>query len=343
MMAALPRGEFIMGFRLRALGRSLAIGACVLTASAVWAGQFNYPAMVVFGDSLSDTGNDFVATTAQQFTPAIPPSVTPYATYWQGRFSNGPVAVEYLWRLVARRHSAEVAPSLTDPALQSKAAISFAFGGSTTGISSATPTGLVVPGLLGQVEQFAGALQGRKASKQALYVVWSGSNDYLLETTNGPYAVVGNITHAIRTLYALGARDFLVPNLANLGTTPLAQAQGVGPQLTQLTLAHNALLKSSMAALGRELHQARFVNLDVYKLGEVMASTGLVITDTPAVEYLAPDQGAADCLIRDPATCIDISAPSWMPPFLYWDVMHPTTQVHGILGTAMFGALLTQR
>lgn len=332
-----------MGFRLRALGRSLAIGACVLTASAVWAGQFKYPSMVVFGDSLSDTGNDFLATTAQQLTPAIPPSMTPYATYWQGRFSNGPVAVEYLWRLVARKHSADVAPSLTDPALQDKAAVSFAFGGSTSDVSTVTPMGFVVPGLLGQVQQFSTALQGRKASKQALYVVWSGSNDYLQQTTSGPHQVVGNITQAIRTLYALGARDFLVPNLANLGTTPLAQAQGAGPQLTQLTLAHNALLKSTMAALERELRQARFVDLDVYKLGEALASTGLVSTDIPAVEYLAPDQGAADCLIRNPATCIDITPPPFMPPFLYWDVMHPTTQVHGILGTAMFGALLTQR
>ncbi len=79
-------------------------------ASAALAAPPNYSAMYVFGDSLSDTGNVFAATTAQKMVPAIPPSAKPYATYWQGRFSNGPVAVEYLWQLASRKHSADLAP-----------------------------------------------------------------------------------------------------------------------------------------------------------------------------------------------------------------------------------------
>jgi phospholipase/lecithinase/hemolysin len=65
-------------------------------AMGSWAGQANYNVMYVFGDSLSNTGNDFVASSAQGLSPAIPPSPTPYATYWKGRFNNGPVAVEHL-------------------------------------------------------------------------------------------------------------------------------------------------------------------------------------------------------------------------------------------------------
>ncbi len=43
--------------------------------------------LYVFGDSLSDVGNVFRATGRQY--PASPP-------YFQGRFANGPVWVEYL-------------------------------------------------------------------------------------------------------------------------------------------------------------------------------------------------------------------------------------------------------
>ena len=330
-----------------ALRRALGIAAvCALALPAAWAGQAKYPTMVVFGDSLSDTGNVFIATSAPPSPFAIPPSVSPRATYWQGRFTNGPVAVEYLWRLVARKNDAQVTPSLAVPAQQAKSAVSFAFGGSTSGGLTPSPLGGLVPGLQAQVAQFTGALGPKKASSQALYVVWSGSNDYLQQTPQAPadpHTVVANVASAIRTLYAQGARDFLVPNLADLGITPFATFNGVGATLTLQSQSHNALLKATLTGLERELRQSRIVELDVLKLGAALLSTGLISADIPALEYLAPGTGALDCLFRDPASCVDVAQPAFMPPFLFWDVMHPTTQVHGVLGTAMFGALLTQR
>lgn len=111
------------------------------------AGQANYNAMYVFGDSLSDTGNDFVASSAGPMVPAIPPSVSPFATYWRGRFTNGPVAVEYLWDLMRKKAGSEIAPSLATPNLSAKTAVSFAFGGATSAEITPTPLGgLTVPG-----------------------------------------------------------------------------------------------------------------------------------------------------------------------------------------------------
>lgn len=334
--------------QFHALWRALGIAAvCVLALPAAWAGQAKYPAMVVFGDSLSDTGNVFLATSAPPSPFAIPPSVSPRATYWQGRFSNGPVAVEYLWRLVARKNNAEVTPALADPTLQTKSAVSFAFGGSTSGGLTPSPLGGMVPGLQAQVAQFTGALGPRKASSTALYVVWSGSNDYLQQTPltplTDPHTVVANVANGIRSLYALGARDFLVPNLADLGITPFATFNGVGALLTQQSRAHNALLKATLAGLERELRQARIVEVDVLKLGASLLSTGLFSADTPALKELAENTGAEDCLFRDPSSCVNVPQSAFTLPYLFWDVMHPTTQVHGVLGTAMFGALLTQR
>ncbi|MDB5893472.1 MAG: hypothetical protein JWQ88_1003 [Rhodoferax sp.] len=326
------------------LGRMLAalcVALAATSATSAAAGTSAYGAMLVFGDSLSDTGNDFAATTAQHMVPAVPPSVTPYATYWQGRFSNGPVAVEYLWQLMSRKPNAEVTPYLVAGGLDKKASLNFAFGGAGSGLQNPTPNGFLVPGLLGQVGLYTTALAGKPAKSNALYVVWSGANDYLQNITHDPYVVVGSIATSIRTLYAAGARDFLVPNLPDLGGTPLVKAQGAtaSTTFTALAKAHNALLASNLNTLAT-LPGIRIVRVDVFALGETLVKTGLVNADVPALAFLSPGTGAVDCLFRNPATCVDVPKAGFLAPFLYWDVLHPTTQVHGVIGTAMYGALL---
>lgn len=296
----------------------------------------------MFGDSLSDTGNSFVATTAQRMVPALPPSTSPYATYWQGRFTNGPVAAEYLWDLMNRKNGSELTPSLTLDNRAKKSGVSFAFGGSTSGTSSLSPLGFTIPGLLGQIQLFNGQLAGKSAPANALYVVWSGSNDYLQGLTSTPATVVNNIAVSIRQLYAFGGRSFLVPNLADMGLTPFAQVQVAGSVFTQLSRDHNALLKTVVASLAQELPAARIVTLDVFELGAALVSSGQVSTDLPALEYLAPGTGASSCLVRNPATCVDVNFSAFLPPFLFWDGMHPTTQIHGLIGSAMFNALKQQ-
>jgi phospholipase/lecithinase/hemolysin len=311
-------------------------------ATGSWAGQANYNVMYVFGDSLSDTGNDFVASSAQGLSPAIPPSVTPYATYWKGRFTNGPVAVEYLWDLMQKKPGSELAPSLTTSPLAKKTGISYAFGGSTSGVYTPTPLGLTVPGLLGQVQLFHTALGARRAPTNALYVVWSGANDYLQRWTSDPSVVVGNVVQSVRQLHALGARSFLIPNLPDMGLTPLVQAQGAGSVFTQLSRDHNAVLAAALASLATEIPSLRLVTVDVFGLSESLVASGQVSTTVPALEFLAPGSGAADCLLRNPATCIDVNLSAFLPPHLFWDALHPTTQIHGLIGTAMHSALLRQ-
>jgi len=302
----------------------------------------SYEALYVFGDSLSDTGNDFIATTASGLSPAVPPSVSPNRSYYQGRFSNGPIAVEYLWRLLSRNNAAAVVPSLAGPPLDGKGAIAFAFGGSTSGVSSPTPGGFLVPGLIGQVSLFADAAKLKTPRQRALYTVWTGSNDYALQIASSPQSVIANITFAIESLYALGARDFLIPNLPDLGLTPFAVSKGLGPQLTQLTRLHNSLLKQAIEGLAAKYPAARFMQVNVFALGQVLVASGLVLTSPPALDYLKPGIGASSCLFTNPATCPDVNLAAPLPPFLFWDIMHPTTQVHSVIGLAMLAATATK-
>ncbi len=203
-----------------------------------------------------------------------------------------------------------------------------------------------MPGLLGQVGIFAKALGTHRARSDALYTVWSGSNDYLQNASSSPLKVVGNVALAIKGLYALGARDFLVPNLPNLGRTPFVQATGASAQFTKLSRDHNALLDTTIAVLARALPNSRFVKVDVYGLGESLIDSGSVITDLPATQYLYTGEGkspATDCLFLDPTKCIDVPMNQYLPMFLFWDVLHPTTQVHSAIGSLMYQSLSKQR
>jgi phospholipase/lecithinase/hemolysin len=290
-----------------------------------------------FGDSLSDTGNDFLFTTLIGFDPAIPPS----GAYFQGRFSNGPVAFEYLWRLLKQNDSAAVRPILAGPGPNPtlKGGISFAFGGAESGVSNPVPGGFLVPGLLGQVEIFRDSLKGRKPRPHALYGVWAGANDYLSlsHPPTAPTVVVGNITSAIERLHALGARRFIVLNLPDLGSLPIVQEQGLEAVFTQLTGVHNALLAQSLDGLEAQLAGVKIVRIDVFALTQALAGG---IVDPPALEFLTGDPGAPFCLFTNPATCPDVSSEfELVDPYIFWDAEHPTTLVHGLLGRAMFEAL----
>lgn len=82
----------------------------------------------------------------------------PLPTYFQGRYSNGRVWVEYL---ADHLH------------LSSSQDNNFACSGTTTG----SDRNSLVPGLLTQAQSFTQTHQ--KANPNALYVLWAGANDYL--------------------------------------------------------------------------------------------------------------------------------------------------------------------
>lgn len=320
------------------------VSMTMLQAPSVSAAPPIYDAMYVFGDSLSDTGNDMIATKAQGFVPAIPPSETPFATYFQGRFSNGPVAVEYLWAKLIDKVKKPVNPFLgAKRNVTKKGAVSFAFGGSASGVLNLTPGGFPVPGLLGQVDMFVANQGEGSAVRNALYVVWTGANDYIAGLAASPDTVVSNIVSAIHSLYATGARDFLVPNLPDIGLVPLIQAQGpaTASYFTQVTLAHNEALAQALIGLATSLPNARIVQLDVYGVVQSLALSGDIVVSPPQLAVVAPIV-AVDCLFLNPATCIDVSLTAPVPlPFLFWDVLHPTTHVHHAIGAAMFSAVTT--
>jgi phospholipase/lecithinase/hemolysin len=295
--------------------------------------------LYAFGDSLSDSGNVFRLTRGLVAlgllpAPAVPPSISPNRSYFNGRFSNGPIVFEYLWRAMRNDDAAAVRLSIALPSLTGPSAVNFAFGGAQSGMVTTTPGGFPVPGFLGQVEAFRALLRGRTPRSQAAYALWVGPGDYLNFTPApapaDPRVVVANISTGIQRLYALGARNFVVLNVPDLGLVPVIQAlgPGVAQQFSQLTAAHNALLNGTLGQLGAVLPGARIVRIDV---------NGLLQTLPP----IAPGPGLGifgACLLLNPASCPDVPLNQGQPT-IFWDVEHPTTFVHRALGQALFAAL----
>jgi phospholipase/lecithinase/hemolysin len=200
----------------------------VLLAFVSLASAGTFTSVVAYGDSLSDNGNLFAAIGQ------------PGAPYYNGRRSNGPVAVENLATILG--------VPLHD----------FAWIGATTGIGNyadgGTPTSLgfgPLPGMGVEFESTKALVPGLAASG-ALFVVWGGPNDFLspspldanaLEVANRAAA---DIIGIVLGLQALGAQNILVPGMPDLGLTPYFNAIGQSAGGSIITDYFNAKLRCNL-------------------------------------------------------------------------------------------------
>jgi phospholipase/lecithinase/hemolysin len=194
------------------------IGATILAFTSL-ASAAPFSNVFVYGDSLSDLGN--IYNVSGHMIPMSPP-------YYMGRFSNGPLAVEYL------------ANSLHSPLT------SFAWGGATTGIGDSgdggTQTTLGMHGLPGMLLQVQGSLSSvAPFAPTSLFVVWGGPDDFI---TNGSVAVgVGDILTIVGALQSVGATHILVPGMPDMGLTPAYYGD---PSATAFSFAFDQALQANL-------------------------------------------------------------------------------------------------
>ena len=256
----------------------------------------------VFGDSLSDTGNLLAA--AENFLGATDEFVLEFfAPYFEGRLSNGPVWVETL------------APQLE---LTSDPNLNFAVSGATTGISNIgnndLPEGTppIFIGLQTQIDEFIA--ETPTTDPDALYVVWAGANDYLGAGNLDTQSTVDNLLDAVNSLADTGAKNFVLPNLPNLGVIPVGQALPPERQqgLTLLTESHNNTLATASQILEQNPN-INIVNLDIETLFDNIIANPDDFTLTNVTDNFLTSG------LDDPSG------------FLFFDDIHPTTTVHSFI------------
>jgi phospholipase/lecithinase/hemolysin len=292
--------------------------SALLVLVAAIAGQAQqYTKIVVFGDSLSDTGNDAVLS-FHEFGIPIP---GPAADYTLGRFTDGPdtlpPAHDYFGVWVEQMAAA--LPAHPPVVASLEGGTNYAFGFAKTG--SGTTLLTFEPGFSIEVENIGQQIDDYLAThpridNHTLFVVWAGAND-VLEAGSAGDVIHGAFDEVqdIQRLISAGATQFLVPNLPPLGLLPRFNTSATdAATATEASALYNSVLDSGVSFLpllnfGRHLTINRLNTFALLK--EIVAS--------PSSFGLLNVTDSSQLLPVDPDT------------YLFWDDLHPTTHGHDIV------------
>ena len=314
-------------FALRSISSAallLVAGACLplqaLAQDAV--AVTNYTRVVIFGDSLSDSGNNGLVlgvpngfpqvVTSDAYIPSLP-----YAP--SGVYSNGPV-----WATsFASQLGLAAAPSQSGGS-------NFAYGGAVTSgggfpfsltaqlgtylsspsVASAATTLFVVAGGGNNARAAAGALPPSPTPLQVAAAAAAAATAFVAD--------VGNI---VDTLQGVGAQRIVVWDVPNLGATPAALSQGavasgVGSFFAQTM---NGALATRLTG------EAGVSTFDIYGL------IGLINTNPGAYGFTNTTNA---CVVS--AGCTNASQ------YAFWDGIHPSAAAHRVIANAMVASVVPE-
>ncbi len=284
------------------MSRYLAIATAIaLLIFFIPPAQAGFTEFVVFGDSLSDAGNDLAV-----FGVPLPP-------YHDGRFSDGPVWVDQL----ATGLGIPVATaSLTG-------GTNYAYGGAESGEGTSFLSTLI-PNVGPQIDAYITG--GNTPGASQLFVVFAGHNNFRGGETD-PSVPVAEIVAHITELAGLGASSFLVSTLIPLGQLPESVGTANEAPLDALTVQFNTLLLAELPSLRTTLGVTIF-EFDTWAVMQDMltnpAAFGFTNVTDPA--YVGPLDGTGT-VEPNPEE------------YLFWDTVHPSTIAQGHIADAALAAI----
>lgn len=283
-----------------ALLLTTALAAAPLAASPL------YDEIVVFGDSLSDTG----------FFSSVTEGAVPGPGYTDGRFSNGPVWIEHVAQDLG--HATPLPPTL--------GGTNYAFGAGRTHTSLAPEDEAGLVHMDQQVDMYLDHLSQptTPTAEQNLFVLWGGANDFMrADPTNPPDPATSaqNIGNYIQQLYDAGGRHFLVGDLPSLGEVPATRDDpDARAGLNLMASMFNAALAQVLTELEAQpdINLVRLPAADIFDAAWAGEHSFANVTD-PAVPGLEP------------------GATTWGEPvsnpdaYMFWDAVHPSAEMHQII------------
>ena len=295
-------------------------------------------AIVVFGDSLSDTGNKYFITgfaNTPPYSELLDFFLVADGPYTRGglHHSNGATWIEQYAR--AQGQAGYVRPALRS---QGKAS-NYAYGG-----ARARPGFPIIPNanqhLPTQVDNFLADVNS-SAPADALYVVFIGGNDifdavYALSLDPTGAASTEVITRAVTSvvtqvmrLAAAGAQQIIILNAPDLGATPAVK----------LADAEFSPIPGALIAAA--------TNFSLAYNGGLMANLGAI----PGVRIIDIFT-AFNALVNNPedfdlTNSTDVCVMPELPPYackhpdgyVFWDGVHPTRAAHSVLADVFRKAL----
>ncbi|XP_074294507.1 GDSL esterase/lipase EXL1-like [Silene latifolia] len=311
------------------------------------------PALLVFGDSIVDSGNnDYIDTIGKaNFPPYGRDFAGGVAT---GRYSNGKIPSDLIAEQMGLK---ELVPPYLDPSLQINdllTGVSFASGAAGYDPQSAKIANAI--SLDKQLILFKQYINRLKAAvgdnttstiiSQSVYLVCAGSNDI----TNTYFALPFRKLHYnvssytslmvnwastfVQELYDLGARRIGVISAPPCGCLPSQRTlhgghnRSCAEKENQASIIYNTKLSSELKSLNQKLNGSNVAYLDIYdsalnlitnpsQSGFEVANKGCCGTGNIEVSFL--------CTKLDIGTCKDASK------YIFWDSFHPTEAAYRII------------
>ncbi|XP_057468673.1 GDSL esterase/lipase EXL3-like [Actinidia eriantha] len=322
---------------------------CITGALITLPPNVTIPAVIMFGDSIVDTGNN------NNLKTIFKVNYPPYGKDFEGgiptgRFSNGKVPSDLF---VEELGIKELLPAYLDPNLQTedlKTGVNFASGGA--GFDPLTSALAEVISLSDQIELFkeyvarlkgvVGEARTRTIVADSIYVVVAGSNDITNTYFNNPIRklhfdvpsytdlMVTSASSFVEDLYGLGARRIGVFGIPPIGCVPSQRTLVGGLQrncvenYNEAAKLFNTKMALKLNSFNFNLPNARMVYIDTYNLpldlirnpnkyGFEVANKGCCGTGVLEVAFLCS------------FTCPDVS------DFVFWDSFHLTEKAYRIV------------
>ncbi|MQL90390.1 hypothetical protein Taro_022985 [Colocasia esculenta] len=311
------------------------------------------PAVIVFGDSIMDPGNNNRLKTVVKCD--FPPYGKDFVSHRPtGRFCNGKIPTDFV---VSTLGIKELMPAYLDPNLTPQdllTGVSFASGGS--GFDPLTPNIVSVLSLADQMEMFkdykrkvrtlVGDMRAASIVANSLYAVCAGSDDVANTYFTTPFRkshydipsyvklMVTSATSFIQELYNEGARKIGVLGVPPIGCVPSQRTLHGGilrdcsAPLNEAALLFNKEISTELERLAPKLKGSRLIYVDIYaplldimqyplKYGFLVSTQGCCGTGNLEVAVL--------CNPLTSITCPDASK------YVFWDSYHPTEAAYKIL------------
>ncbi len=253
--------------------------ALLISFTAVLAHAQDYTSIVVFGDSLSDTGN-FADLTQTKYGVRIP---GPDANYADGRFTDGddtvPAAKKYFGLWIEQFAAMLPSKPLIKNSLDG--GTNYAYGSATNGkgittvyFDTSNSLSVNVNNIGQQITDYLAT--SPQITDKTLFAVWGGSNDILAaNSADGILKAVIAQALNIQRLIDAGATQFIIPNIPPLGSTPLLNGSPkTSIPATAAAVLYNQALATALSILrdfnfDKHLHLVQF---DVF-----LSSTGSLL------------------------------------------------------------------
>lgn len=311
---------------------------------ALCAPAFANKQLVIFGDSYSDNGNTFQASS----------HTYPGEAYNQGHFSNGPTWAHYFAQMLGFNP--------TDPIEYRN----FAYGkAQITGVQSfqthvpgaPKPSwSFTVPDLATEINQYLN--EGNLAPQQTMYVIFIGTNDVLnfTPTTDNKknIAFINHLTQkldeSVQRLKYLGAHNIIIINLRALQFSPLAHQ--IGEKLVKQAVfpdyaSYEKQLISMIQTFNQNLNQ-HYANYNTIRIYDSYAF------DTAVIQKIKTDYYAYSWY-RNQFQLKEVETPCYANhgnyvdrvergchtvwEHFFYDRIHPTTYVHNLMAKDLYRAV----